>query len=135
MRTLILSALFLLISAGTTAAHAQDNPPDSVARRPMFTPFDKRPELKNRREAVRSVERHYPRQLKDAGIGGRVMVWVFIDTEGRVRNAQVSESSGNQALDEGALAAAWEFRFIPARYNEEVVRVWVCIPITFSVRR
>jgi protein TonB len=114
-------------------------PPPSDASRigdqPVFTPYTVRPEIKNRREAVRIVERYYPKLLKDAGIGGKVNVWVFIDTNGIVKNAQVQQGSGNSALDDAALRAAREFEFTPALNRDKKVPVWVAIPITFSVKR
>jgi protein TonB len=114
-------------------------PPPSDASRladqPVFTPYTVKPEIKNRREAVRIVERYYPKLLKDAGIGGQVMVWVFIDTGGVVKNAQVQKSSGNSSLDEAALKAAREFEFTPALNRDQRVPVWVAIPITFSIKR
>jgi protein TonB len=114
-------------------------PPPSDASRlgdqPVFTPYTVKPEIKDRRRAVRIVERYYPKLLKEAGIGGTVNVWVFIDTEGRVKNAVVQASSGNKALDEAALKAAREFEFTPALNRDKRVPVWVAIPIVFSVRR
>jgi len=114
-------------------------PPPSDASRigdqPVFTPYTVRPEIKNRREAIRIVERYYPKLLKDAGIGGKVNVWVFIDTNGVVKNAQVQQGSGNSALDDAALKAAREFEFTPALNRDKRVPVWVAIPITFSVKR
>jgi len=112
-------------------------PPPSDASRigdqPVFTPYTVKPELKNRREALRIVERNYPRLLKDAGIGGAVNVWVFIDTNGNVKNAQVQKSSGNRALDDAALKSAQAFSFTPALNRDMRVPVWVAIPITFAV--
>ncbi len=80
------------------------------------------------------VERNYPKLLRDAGIGGTVNVWVFIDTNGNVKNAQVQKGSGNKALDEAALTSAQEFSFTPALNRDKTVPVWVAIPITFSVK-
>lgn len=112
-------------------------PPPSDASRlgdqPVFTPYTVRPELKNRRAAGRIVERNYPKLLKDAGIGGAVNVWVFIDTNGEVQNAQVQKGSGNSALDDAALKSAREFSFTPALNRDKRVPVWVSIPITFAV--
>jgi len=114
-------------------------PPPSDASRigdqPVFTPYTVRPEIKDRREAQRIVERYYPKLLKDAGIGGKVNIWVFIDTNGVVKNAQVQQGSGNSALDDAALKAAREFEFTPALNRDKKVPVWVAIPITFSVKR
>ena len=112
-------------------------PPSDASRlgdKPVFTPFTVRPEIKNRREAVRIVERAYPKLLRDAGIGGKVFVWVFIDTNGQVKNAQVNKSSGNKSLDEAALKAAEQFEFTPALNRDKKVAVWVQIPVTFSVK-
>jgi len=112
-------------------------PPPSDASRigdqPVFTPYTVKPELKNRREAQRVVERNYPKLLKDAGIGGTVNVWVFIDTNGIVKNSQVQKGSGNRALDDAALKSAQEFTFTPALNRDMRVPVWVAIPITFAV--
>ncbi len=114
-------------------------PPPSDASRigdqPVFTPYTVRPEIRDRREAQRIVERYYPKLLKDAGIGGKVNIWVFIDTNGVVKNAQVQQGSGNSALDDAALKAAREFEFTPALNRDKKVPVWVAIPITFSVKR
>jgi TonB family protein len=114
---------------------AQTTVQDTTPENPVATPFTKPPELKDRRGAARIVEWHYPEQLKHAGIAGTVVVWVFVDTEGKVRNTQVHESSGNDVLDNAALSAVREFEFIPARNDDEVVPVWVAIPIVFTVRR
>jgi protein TonB len=103
--------------------------------RPVDTPYTVRPELKDRRRAVKAIMRNYPKLLQDAGIDGMVYVWVCIDTNGRVRNALVEESSGHEALDAAALAAAREIEFTPARNNGEVVPVWVAFPILFEVFR
>lgn len=113
-------------------------PPPSDASRigdqPVFTPYTVKPELKNRREALRIVEREYPKLLQEAGIGGTAHVWVFIDTQGDVENAKVQKSSGNKSLDEAALRAAMQFAFSPALNRDKRVPVWINIPITFSVR-
>ena len=112
-------------------------PPPSDASRlgdqPVFTPFTVRPGVKNRRNAERIVLSHYPRLLKDAGIGGTVEVYVFIDVNGKVQNATVNRSSGNKTLDDAALAAAREITFTPALNRDKTVPVWISIPITFDV--
>ncbi|UCC48844.1 MAG: energy transducer TonB, partial [Gemmatimonadota bacterium] len=99
---------------------------------PVFTPYTARPEFKDLEEARRVVARHYPQDLKDAGIGGTVVVWVFIDSDGNVANVKLKESSGNEALDAAGLVVAREWEFTPARNGEEVVPVWMAIPIAFA---
>jgi protein TonB len=98
----------------------------------MPTPHTQGPEIKNRREALRIAAELYPDELRDAGIGGRVSVWLFIDVDGRVKNTAIHESSGHQKLDDAAEAAARKFRFVPARNHDKVVRVWVFIPMVFG---
>ncbi len=100
-----------------------------------FTPFTRRPEYADLEAARRLVERYYPPHLRQAGIGGTVMVWVFLDERGVVANSQVKESSGRRELDEAAERAAWQMHFTPALNRGERVSVWVAIPISFSTRR
>lgn len=58
-----------------------------------------------------------------------------LDTTGMVTSAQVQRSSGSASLDEVALRAARELRFMPALNRDRKVAVWLQIPIPFSVRR
>lgn len=99
---------------------------------PTYTPYSVAPDLLNRREAAAAVIREWPPALKNSGIEGVVTVWIFIDEEGRVTNAQVSESSGLQQMDKAALRAARAFEFSPALNREETVPVWVELPISFT---
>ena len=80
------------------------------------------------------MEREYPPLLRDAGIGGRAVVFFFIDEEGSVQDFRISESSGHQALDDAALAVADVYRFSAALNRDKKVPVWVQFPITFQVR-
>lgn len=57
----------------------------------------------------------YPQALRDAGIGGRVVVRGVIGIDGRVESAEVVRSSGNSTLDSNALSAFYKWRFSPAK--------------------
>lgn len=57
----------------------------------------------------------YPQALRDAGIGGRVVVRGVIGTDGRVESAEVVRSSGNSTLDNNAFNAFYKWRFSPAK--------------------
>ena len=113
-------------------------PPTRIARDtayvPHFTPFTVKPDIKNRDELSRAMEREYPALLRDAGIGGTVTVWFLIDEEGDVVQTLVNESSGHQALDEAALRVADIAEFSPALNRDRRVRVWISLPITFATR-
>jgi protein TonB len=82
----------------------------------------------------RALEREYPPLLRDAGIGGTVVVYLFIDEEGTVQNTRVNQSSGHTSLDEAALRVGSVMRFSPAMNRDKKVPVWVSLPITFQVR-
>ncbi len=101
---------------------------------PVFTPMTVYPEIKNRDEVRAALMREYPPLLRNAGVGGSVVVWFFISEEGQVLDRRVSQSSGHTQLDEAALRVADVFRFSPALNREMIVRVWIEIPITFHVR-
>ena len=105
-----------------------------LAAAPTFTPMTVFPEIKNRREVQAALMREYPPLLRNAGIGGRVVVWFFISEEGQVLDRRVSQSSGHIPLDEAALRVADVFRFSPALNREQIVQVWIQLPITFDVQ-
>ncbi|MEE2879829.1 MAG: energy transducer TonB [Gemmatimonadota bacterium] len=105
-----------------------------IAAAPTFTPMTVRPEIRNRSAVIQAMERGYPPILRDAGIGGQVLVWFFINEQGRVVDNRIANSSGNAQLDEAALRVASVYEFTPALNRDQVVPVWVQIPITFQVR-
>jgi len=114
-------------------------PPEAVTETdisaaPTFTPYTVQPDIKNRTEVARALEREYPPLLRDAGIGGTVQVWFFIDEQGRVQRTQVAESSGHKALDDAAIDVANIIEFTPALNRDKTVPVWISLPITFTTR-
>ncbi len=100
----------------------------------QFTPFTIRPELQNPTEVARALERHYPPMLREAGLGGTVNVWFFIDDDGRVLKTQLKASSGYDAFDQAALQVASMMRFSPAWNRDQKVPVWVSFNVTFQVQ-
>ena len=132
----------ITIGVTTLDAYKPDElppPPDldaggTISDTPAFTPMTVRPGVRNRGEVQAAMEREYPPLLRDAGIGGTVQVWFFIDEEGRVLKTQVHTSSGHTALDEAALKVADVIRFSPALNREKRVKVWIALPITFVTR-
>ncbi len=111
-------------------------PPPSEASRlqaaPAFTPYTVAPRLRDPERATQIVKEKYPLILQQAGIGGTVVVWAFIDEEGVVRNCQVHESSGLARLDYAAVEAVMEFTFEPALNYDVRVPVWIQMPIIFT---
>ncbi len=106
----------------------------AVSENPVFTPMTVRPDILNRSEVQAALIAEYPPALRDAGIGGQVTVWFFISEDGTVLDRRISESSGQAALDAAALNVADVFRFSPALNREQIVQVWIQLPITFQVQ-
>jgi TonB family protein len=123
----------LLLLAVVGPLLGQDATRDTIAQRPIFTPFTRAPQIKDEHEALRIVDRYYPEDLKDHAIGGTVGLWVRVGADGQVKNALVDWTSGNRQLDGAAIAAVREIRFIPAENLKKAVAVWVQIPIQFRV--
>lgn len=123
-----------------------DNPPAELPPPPVgrmgdagpgdrWTPFEVRPELRNREEYRRSLTRRYPPNLRNAGIGGSVLLWVFIDERGAVQRTEVKETSGYAQLDRAAEELMREVaRFTPALNRDQPVAVWVQVPVAFETR-
>jgi TonB family protein len=105
-----------------------------ISAAPVFTPMTVRPEIKNVPEILEALLEEYPPRLREAGVGGVVEVWFFISEEGRVRDRRVYKGSGFTEFDEAALRVADVFRFTPALDRDQVVAVWIRLPITFQVR-
>lgn len=75
-----------------------------IARNPKVPP-----------RVVSTVAPVYPQALRDAGIGGRVVVRGVVGIDGRVESAVVVRSSGNSTLDNNALSAFYKWRFGAAK--------------------
>jgi len=101
---------------------------------PAFTPFTVKPDVKNREEVQRAMEREYPAILREAGIGGTVLVWFFINDEGHVIRTLVRETSGYAQLDQAALKVAEIIEFTPALNRDKRVPVWISLPVTFTLK-
>ena len=108
--------------------------PVDIAAAPTFTPYTVRPGVKNRQEVQSALKREYPSLLRQAGIGGEVLVWIFIDQEGQVVRTQVHQSSGHESLDQAALKVADIIQFTPALNRDKRVPVWISLPIVFAIR-
>lgn len=103
----------------------------ALAAEPTVTPFTVAPSIRNRDEVVQAMQNEYPALLRDAGIGGSVTIFFFIDADGTVRATRINESSGHPALDDAALEVASVYRFAPALNGDEKVPVWILFRIAF----
>ena len=100
--------------------------------RPAFIPYDTPPTMQNRAVVRDALNEAYPADLKAAGTGGRVELWLHVDERGEVVDRQVKTSSGDARLDEAGLEVAGTMRFTPALNRDEPTDVWVSQWITFQ---
>lgn len=107
---------------------------DGSANRPSFIPYDTPPTLQNPSDVQEALEQRYPTDLRDADVGGRMEIWLYVDETGRVANQELKTSSGNPRLDEAGQQVVSEMRFTPAENVGKTTPVWVTQWITFSVQ-
>jgi TonB family protein len=96
-------------------------------------PLDRVPELSNRGSIASIQERLYPRLLKDAGVGGTVVVRFVVEEDGTVdpRTAKLVENTHPDLVDP-TLKALERFRFRPARLAGRNVRVFFSMPVRWD---
>lgn len=75
----------------------------------------------------------YPQEARSAGVEGRVILDVVVDANGKVSEAEIAESSGNEALDEAALKAIKKWSFEPGQKDGQEAACRVKIPVEFKL--
>lgn len=73
----------------------------------------------------------YPALSKRLGEQGKVVVRVFIDTDGNATQAEIRTSSGYDRLDQTALKTAQAWKYVPGKVNGEPKAMWFKVPINF----
>jgi TonB family protein len=77
---------------------------------------------------------YYPDEARRQGMEGIVNVRVLVNRGGKTETIVIMKSSGNSLLDSAAVKTAMTFKFSPAMMGEEVLRMWVMVPIEFKFR-
>lgn len=75
----------------------------------------------------------YPRFSRRKGEEGRVLLKVLVTAKGGPGQVEVENSSGYKRLDEAAINAVQNWRFIPARKGAEALSAYVLVPVKFSL--
>jgi protein TonB len=89
------------------------------------------PMLANGEAVARALQRFYPPLLRDAGVGGEVLVWLYVDEQGKVAKMALKKGSGHEALDDAALRVAEQMLFVPSIKDGKPVGAWIDLPISF----
>lgn len=93
------------------------------------------PQLVQSEDFAQAMVRHYPSELRKMGMGGTVNVVALIDGRGEVAEVSIKSPGQIQELDEAAIRVMRETRFEPAVSGGCRMRVWIQLPIHFSVAR
>lgn len=83
-------------------------------------------------EFLNNVQAQYPFFARNQNQQGTVLVWVLINTQGKVENAFVQQSSGYTLLDKAALEAAQTSTFKPYQENGVKKPAYALIPYEFT---
>ena len=79
------------------------------------------------------MRRLYPSHLRDAGVGGRVVVQFVVTADGRVDGGSIRIiSAAHPQLGEQTRRAVADFRFRPAQKGNTNVRQLVQMPIVWQ---
>jgi len=124
--------LFLCCYAGAEAAESDEKSAAATEGKPWDSvsfdvKYDKPPVI------VKTVRPEYPDEAREAKIEGDVILLVYIDEKGDVRNAVVQSSPGFAPLEEAAKKAALECKFKPATKRGKPVGVWYSVVMQFRL--
>lgn len=75
----------------------------------------------------------YPRFSRRKGEEGRVLLKVLVTAKGAPEQVEVENSSGHKRLDEAAIKAVQNWRFVSARKGAEALSAYVLVPVKFSL--
>jgi len=76
----------------------------------------------------------YPQVARRRGMEGTVLLEVWVDSQGGVKDLRVFQSSGHEILDQAAMDAVRRWAFEPARRGDQAVEMWVKVPVRFQLR-
>ncbi len=82
-------------------------------------------------EYLHNPKTEYPRISKQRNEQGKVVVGVFIGTDGTAQKAEIKLSSGYERLDQAALATVKSWRYVPGKRGGVPEAMWFNVPINF----
>lgn len=106
-------------SASAAPAAAQHAAPATAAR------FDA--------DYLNNPEPAYPLMSRNRGESGKVLLLVQVTAHGTAAQVEIKQGCGFPRLDQAALNAVRNWRFVPARRGDEAVAASVVVPITFRL--
>ena len=100
---------------------------EASASAQSFQLFDQAPEM------LSTFELEYPEPVRKAGIEGTTHLEIGVSATGETETVAVKKSSGNENLDQSAIAAARAMKWKPAHYKGKPVAAQVVLPARFKL--
>lgn len=94
---------------------------------------ERKPVVETQPVPLTRVAFQYPEDLWDAGVEGKTVLAILVDTAGRVDSVRVETPSRHPAFDSAAVAGTDSLRFTPARRDGTPVSKWVLLPVEFDI--
>ncbi len=126
----------VLLNASVGAAHVS-RPLPGVSSGGTKLLRDSTAEADSVRSKVRAGNNprpEYPRAAREAGWEGTVILRVLVLPDGRAGSVTLHKTSGHSILDEAALSAVKDWRFIPAMDGNFPIQSAVHLPVRFDLK-
>lgn len=75
----------------------------------------------------------YPALSRRLGEQGKVVIRVLIDKHGKPQQGDIRQSSGHSRLDQAALHAVMNWRYVPGRRDRVAQDMWFNVPVHFAL--
>lgn len=76
----------------------------------------------------------YPLAALRMGLQGRVVLNVEVLADGSCGQVKLQQGSGHDMLDQAAMQAVKDWRFIPARQGNRAITKWFTFGVTYSLK-
>lgn len=134
-RTRQFQAVFAVLLIGLFLAPAQlqaqdDHPYPGVWR----IAYDVAPRLLNGGEIQKLLKEIDPSRLRDSGTSGTVVLYLYVDSIGRVTQVRPRSPSPEPEFNQAADSVVRAMRFTPATVAEEPISVWMMQRVDFDTR-
>lgn len=81
----------------------------------------------------RLVEPEYPDEARALGIEGKVAILALVDALGRVKDAEVVGTAGEEILEDACIEAVMQCRFKPFQFDGEAHEIYAMFRFTFRL--
>lgn len=107
-------------------------PANSGVEAPEAVPHDVKPRLVNAGEVKALLLDSYPPRLREEGISGLVVMFIFIDRHGRVTQVRPRTASPRPQFNKAAESVVRGMRFEPAEADGQPVGIWTIQEVSFA---